>query len=274
MTPKLIPVKYAVNDKIYFLVIIVTFTDCVSSTSSAIIRGTPMNQAERWAAQPVASEKRTMASQLEARVREDIINGRLAPGSRLRLKELAEHYDAGVIPLREALSRLVTTGFVASEDQKGFSVGRISAEEILDITNTRLLIECQALADSIAHGDVEWESQLIAAHHRLDRLPIIEGPERLMRPEWEKAHEAFHQALIAQCRSPWLLRLSHMLRDQTARYRMLSVHYNGDVRDVPGEHRALLDAALARDIDKACALLAEHYQHTTRSVLNHQAFQG
>ncbi|WP_286915502.1 MULTISPECIES: GntR family transcriptional regulator [unclassified Pseudomonas] len=234
-----------------------------------------MNHAERWAAQPAASEKRTMASQLEARVREDIINGRLAPGSRLRLKELAEHYDAGVIPLREALSRLATSGFVASEDQKGFSVGRISADEIRDITQTRLLIECQALAESIRQGDLEWESQLIAAHHRLDRLPVVEGPQRQMKPEWEKAHEAFHQALIANCRSPWLLRLSHMLRDQTARYRMLSVHYSSAAeRDVPGEHRALLDAALARDVDKACALLAEHYQATTRSVLSHQALQG
>lgn len=234
----------------------------------------PMNQAERWAAQPVASEKRTMASQLEARVRDDIINGRLAPGSRLRLKELAEHYDAGVIPLREALSRLATSGFVASEDQKGFSVGRISADELLDITKTRLLIECQALAESIGQGDLEWESQLIAAHHRLDRLPVTEGPERLMKPEWENAHEAFHQALIANCRSPWLLRLSHLLRDQTARYRMLSVHYQGEnERDVPHEHRALLEAALARDVDKACALLASHYETTTRNVLAHEALK-
>ncbi|MED5611670.1 MULTISPECIES: GntR family transcriptional regulator [Pseudomonas] len=234
-----------------------------------------MNRAERWAEQPEASEKRTMASQLEARVREDIINGRLAPGSRLRLKELAEHYDAGVIPLREALSRLAASGFVSAEDQKGFSVGRISAGEIRDITATRLLIECQALADSIRHGDLDWESRLIAAHHRLDRLPIVEGPERLLKPEWENAHVAFHEALIGSCRSPWLLRLSHMLRDQTARYRMLSVHYaEGAERDVPGEHRALLDAALARDVDKACALLAEHYQTTTRNVLAHEALKG
>ncbi|WP_231709029.1 GntR family transcriptional regulator [Pseudomonas denitrificans (nom. rej.)] len=234
-----------------------------------------MNQAERWSQQPEAPEKRTMASQLESRVREDIINGRLAPGSRLRLKELAEHYDAGVIPLREALSRLAASGFVSSEDQKGFSVGRISAEEIRDITATRQLIECQALAESIRNGDLEWESRLIATHHRLDRLPIVEGPERLMKPDWEQAHETFHQVLIANCRSPWLLRLSHLLRDQTARYRMLSVHYNDNgARDVPGEHRALLDAALARDVDKACALLAEHYETTTRSVLAHEALKG
>ncbi|MFO3720622.1 FCD domain-containing protein [Pseudomonas sp. HLMP] len=151
---------------------------------------------------------------------------------------------------------------------------RNPAEEIRDITRTRLLIECQALAESIRNGDLEWESQLIAAHHRLDRLPIVEGSERLMKPEWENAHEVFHQALIANCRSPWLLRLSRLLRDQTARYRMLSLHYtDGATRDVPGEHRAILEAALARDVDKACALLQEHYETTTRNVLAHEALK-
>ncbi|MOA68666.1 hypothetical protein D3C78_1963910 [compost metagenome] len=56
---------------------------------------------------------------------------------------------------------------------------------------------------------------------------------------------------------------------------MLAVRYQGDgERDVPGEHRDLLDAALARDVDKACALLAHHYEETTRSVLAHEALKG
>ncbi|MCY1283292.1 HTH-type transcriptional repressor RspR [compost metagenome] len=230
-----------------------------------------MNHPERWTESAEAADKRTMASQLEARVRQDIINGKLTPGSKLRLKELAESYDAGVIPLREALSRLAATGFVTSADQKGFSVGRISAEEIRDITNTRLHIECQALRLSIANGDLDWESRLIAAHHRLDRLPVVEGPERLLRPDWEQAHEAFHTALLSNCGSPWLLRFANMLRDQTARYRVLSMHYSDSAdRDVPAEHRALLDAALARDAEKACALLTEHYETTTQNVMRHE----
>ncbi|MNO49178.1 HTH-type transcriptional repressor CsiR [compost metagenome] len=234
-----------------------------------------MNQPERWTEALDGADKRTMASQLEIRVREDIINGRLAPGSKLRLKELAEFYDAGVIPLREALSRLAAIGFVSSADQKGFSVGSISAEEIRDITETRLLIECKALALSIANGDVEWESRLLAAHHRLDRLPVVEGPERILKPEWEQAHEEFHTALLASCGSPWLLRFAKTLRDQTARYRMLAVRYAGnEERDVPGEHRRLLEAALAKDIDGACALLTGHYQQTTRTVLAHESLKA
>ncbi|MDB5981975.1 MAG: GntR family transcriptional regulator [Pseudomonas sp.] len=234
-----------------------------------------MNQPEQWPDRNEALEKRTMASQLEVRVREDIINGRLVPGSRLRLKELADFYDAGVIPLREALSRLAATGFVDAEDQKGFSVGRISAQEIRDITDTRLHIECRALALSISQGDVEWESRVLAAHHRLDRLPIIEGAERLLKPEWGAAHDAFHKALLSSCGSPWLLRFAATLRDQTARYRVLSMHYaDSESRDVRGEHKGLLDAALSKDIQAACAILTEHYEQTTQRVLTHEWLQG
>lgn len=87
-------------------------------------------------------------------------------------RKMPSFYGAGVIPLCEVLSRLAATGFVDSEGQKGFSVGRISAQEIRDITNTRLHIECRTLTLSISQGDVEWESRVLAAHYRLDRLPV------------------------------------------------------------------------------------------------------
>lgn len=218
-----------------------------------------------------SADKRTMASQLESRVREDIISGRLAPGSKLRLKDLAASYGAGVIPLREALSRLAASGFITSTEQKGFSVGCISAEEIGDITKTRLYIECEALRLSIANADLDWETRIVAAHHRLDRLAEVVGPERLLRPDWEDAHDAFHRALISNCNLQWLLRFAKTLRDQTARYRMLSMHYpESAVRDIQGEHRALLEAVLAKDTNRACALLAAHFEATTQNVLDHE----
>ncbi|KAA5842527.1 FCD domain-containing protein [Pseudomonas chlororaphis] len=211
-----------------------------------------------------------MASQLEARVRLDIISGKLVPGSKLRLKDLAESYDAGVIPLREALSRLSTTGFVTSTDQKGFSVGLISAKEISDITNTRLHLECKALELSIQRGDLDWESKIIAAHHCLDRLQMMDAKDRLLSTDWENAHEVFHSALLSNCGSPWLLRFADLLRDQTARYRALSTQYtDSSGRNVPSEHRELMDAVLARDVETACAVLTRHYQTTTQHVMNH-----
>lgn len=219
----------------------------------------------------------TLASALTTQVRQDIIKGVFAPGSRLRTKELAERYGTSLIPMREALSRLASSGFVKAEDQRGFSVPPVSKEELSDITQTRLFIESEALRRSIAHGDLAWESALIAAHHRLSRLTMVQDAQVGIDPEWEQAHIAFHRALLSACDSPWLLNLSQMLRDQTARYRHLSIQPamagksakgKGPKRDVAAEHQALVDAAVARDAQRATQLLQQHFMATTDLALN------
>lgn len=218
----------------------------------------------------------TLASALTTQVRQDIIKGVFAPGSRLRTKELAERYGTSLIPMREALSRLASSGFVKAEDQRGFSVPPVSKEELSDITQTRIYIETEALRRSIEHGDLTWESALIAAHHRLSRLPIVNDAAAGIDPEWEQAHLAFHRTLLAACDSPWLLNLAQLLRDQTARYRHLSVQPDtakatkskAAKRDIPAEHQAIVDAAVARDATRACELLRQHFMATTNLALN------
>lgn len=215
---------------------------------------------------------RTWASVLEQSVREDIINGQLPAGSKLRLKDLAERYQAGVIPLREALSRLCTTGFVLAIDQKGFRVAPLSAEELLDITRVRQQIDTSALRDAIEAGDIAWEAQVVAMHHRLTRIPmVLRGKDGSLNPEWEEAHAAFHEVLVSGCRSAWLRRFSVVLRDQTARYRFLSlaVPKAARARDVAAEHEAIVNAIVARNAREACRLLTEHFQATTDLVLKY-----
>lgn len=215
---------------------------------------------------------RTWASILEQTVREEIINGKLPAGSKLRLKELAERYQAGVIPLREALSRLCTTGFVLAVDQKGFWVAELSPEELLDITRVRQQIETSAIRDAIEAGDIAWESEVVAAHHRLARIAMQRGgKDGALNPDWEEAHAAFHKVLIDGCRSPWMRRFSMVLRDQTARYRFLSlaVPKAGRMRDVAAEHEAIVNAIVNRNASEACRLLSAHFQATMDLVLKY-----
>lgn len=214
----------------------------------------------------------TQAASLSGRLRQDIIRGELAPGARLKIRELCERYDAGAIPLREALSRLASSGFVVAEDQRGFRVARVSASELADITEARVHIECEALRRSIEHADLDWEGRLLGAHHRLSRL-TIEAQGGGLEDRWEAAHASFHSTLIENCDSRWLIRMAELLRDQTARYRHLSVALPrtelppGPPRDVPREHREILEAALARDAALASRLLEAHLRTTTQLVL-------
>jgi DNA-binding GntR family transcriptional regulator len=100
---------------------------------------------------------------------------------------------------------------------------------------------------------------------------VLQGEGGALNPEWEAAHASFHEVLIAGCRSPWFRRFSTVLRDQTARYRFLSlaVPKAERTRDVAAEHDAIVNAILARDADKACKLLADHFQQTTELVLTY-----
>lgn len=217
----------------------------------------------------LTTKKQTKASQLETRIREDIISGALEPGAQLRLKGLAERYNCGTIPLREALSRLVASGFVLARDQLGFQVVPISVEEIRDITRVRIHIECEALADAIRHGNMDWESGIVETHYRLERLAMTDTDATTLSLVWETAHQAFHRALLSACTSPLLLNYAYTLADQTARYRALSTKYDAGQRDIAAEHRAIKDAALNREINEAPRLLASHYRTTTENLIAH-----
>lgn len=227
-----------------------------------------MNESATAAYGTDMASPRTMASMLADSIRDDIISGVLPPESKLRLKDLSVRYEAGVIPLREALSRLAMTGFVRVEDQRGFRVTGISTEELNDITQTRQRIETDALSNAIAHGDIDWEGRMLSSFHRLSRLSMTNLPGAALNRDWEQAHDAFHEAILSGCTSRWLLHFAQVLRDQTARYRHLSVRAEtAEPRDVAAEHKALLDAILARDVDLSCDLLSRHFSTTTRMVL-------
>lgn len=212
---------------------------------------------------------RTLASELFGRLRTDIVDCKLAPGERLRLPELSARYESGISPLREALVRLSTTGLVVLEDQKGFRVAPVSREDLVDLTDVRNEIECMALARSIRHGDVEWEARVVSARHKLSRHLHINAPNtQELSQDWERAHQDFHLALVSACNSRWLLHFRNLLAQQTARYRRLIVSIGMGGRDVAGEHAEIADAALARDAERACALIAAHFSRTAETVLS------
>nr|WP_275404140.1 FCD domain-containing protein [Pseudonocardia acidicola] len=136
------------------------------------------------------------------------------------------------------------------------------------MTEARRAIETLVLRQAVEHGGVDWESQVLAAHHRLERTPQMaeDDPDRVTE-EWAAAHSAYHLALLSGCPNPRLLAVAQSLRDSAELYRRWSVPLGHGHRDVAGEHRRMLDAVLAHDADAAVAALAEHIEHTARVLL-------
>jgi DNA-binding GntR family transcriptional regulator len=201
-------------------------------------------------------------------VRADLLACRIRPGSRLKIQDLCARFAVGLGAIREALSRLTSEGLVIAEPQRGFRAAPISVADLQDLTRTRIEIESLCLRRAIAAGTVDWEARLVAAFHRLSRTPerAPADPARA-DDDWAGAHATFHLALVEGGDSPWLLRLHSQLYAQSERYRRLSIPLDTAERDVGAEHQAILEAALARDAERAVTLLARHLSATTAILL-------
>ncbi|SKA75396.1 DNA-binding transcriptional regulator, GntR family [Thiothrix eikelboomii] len=210
--------------------------------------------------QPVDSTPKTLTDYVYGQLRADIISGKLAPKSKLKIEHLRTEYGVGATPLREALSRLSSDGFVITEGQRGFRVSPISPEDLDDVTELRVTLELKALRNSLQHGKDDWESRVVATYYQLSKIEELDLFANL--EVWEQRNHDFHWALISACTSKWLLHFYHILYDQHKRYRNISLVANLGQRDVRREHQRIYDAALARDVDTACREVEAHIRQT------------
>lgn len=216
---------------------------------------------------------RTLAERAYLALRHDIVCGQLAPGERLRVEHLKDQYQVGAGTLREALSLLVSDALVTSEGQRGFRVAPISLADLEDVTNTRVMLETEALRQSIRHGDAHWEAALVASYDLLTRTESdLAGPDPDL---WERRNKAFHEALIDACDSAWSKYILGILYRHAERYRninwrLTAAHASG--RDVHREHEDIYRAAINRQEARA-ALALETHVRLTHDIVKRQAQQ-
>lgn len=210
-----------------------------------------------------------VASRATELLREGILFGTWIPGARLSPAALATQFELSTTIIRESLTRLAGEGLVKIVPNRGFFVPELSLRELSDLTELRIVSETLGVRLSLNRGDLQWESDLISAHHLLARTPRrSETDPGHFTPEWERRHQAFHQALIAGASFETMSSLSANLATKTSLYRQWAAPSQvAQERDTGGEHQAILDAALARDIDETIALLSAHYRRTVDVVL-------
>lgn len=213
------------------------------------------------------TEPKTLVEAAYHRLRRDIIEGVRPPGEKLRVEHLKDHYEVGAGTLRETLLMLATDGLVIGQGQRGFRVTPISVSDFEDITRTRVLLETEALRQSIQLGDDVWEASLVAAFHRLTRAEQkLADRSAPSLEEWEARNRGFHEALIAACPSRWIRHFQNILYQQSERYRRIALFRQTIPRDIHAEHQAIFEATMERDIDTATKILGDHILRTLEAI--------
>ncbi|WP_439574748.1 GntR family transcriptional regulator [Phreatobacter sp.] len=207
----------------------------------------------------------TLTTTLAERLRAAIMRGDLEPGSKLVLDRMRANFGVSLSPLREALCRLESEGLVQAEDQRGYRVAPVSADNLTEVIRLRVELEGMAAQEAIRHGDAAWEGRILSALHQLGRGP--RGPRTPEEQElWEQRHRAFHAELISACRMPLLRQFCETLHDRSDRYRRIFLKDHAPDRDVPAEHAAIAEAMIDRRPDDAVRLLGDHIERTGRNI--------
>lgn len=224
---------------------------------------------DRWPREDLPA---TFSEAALQRLTSDLVSGRLRPGTKLKLRELVQHYSIGAHPLREALAQLVPRGLVMFEGNKGFRAAPVSSAQLIDITRSRQLVEVEALKLAMTNGGEAWEEEIFTSFNLLKReieRRVSSSEEWLDR--YEERHHRFHRALIAAC--PWesIKVFCDELYVQKTRYRRLLKGQGFSEKVGAVQHEELTQLVIARKFDAAADAMRDHIGLTLDALLERLA---
>ncbi len=129
-------------------------------------------------------------------IKEDILAGTLAPGSRLRLAELAESYNVSEMPVREALRMLQQAGLVVFENHRGATVAELSFSELYEVIETRTYLEILAICQAVPFHTKESLAELGELHAQMT--------SEAAGTKYFSLNHSFHLALYRGCKNAFL----------------------------------------------------------------------
>lgn len=188
-------------------------------------------------------------------LRDEILSGRLPPGTPLRQNEVAERYQTSTTPVREALQQLVAEGLLDGDPHRGVSVHRTASEELEQIYEIRMVLEPLSITATVANIT---ERELAQAEELVDAL---DGEtDAAVATE---LNNAFHMILTEAARRPRLAGILRRLRNLSALYIAHSLADHPErMQAANQEHRELLEACRANDAERAREVERSHLGHT------------
>ncbi|MCX2698579.1 GntR family transcriptional regulator [Ochrobactrum chromiisoli] len=187
-----------------------------------------------------------------------ILNGELAQGAQLRQDQIAEQFGTSRIPVREALRQLETEGLVKIEPNRGAVVASLSLDDVLEMLDIRIALECHALRLAIPQM-AEEDFDLAES--------ILDGYNKEPDPEtWSTMNWQFHWTIYAPCHRPRLLAMIEANYGHVNRFVRMQVSMAAGKERPQKEHELLLEYCRSGETEKAVSLLGTHIDQTKKSV--------
>jgi DNA-binding GntR family transcriptional regulator len=197
---------------------------------------------------------RALYEEVAELLRQRIFKRELEPGSWIDEMRLAEAYGISRTPLREALKVLAAEGLVTMKVRRGAYVTEVSDGDLADVYHLLSLLESDA-AGEVAKRATDAQLQELQALHT--ELEAAAG----QREAFFRINEAFHTRLLDIANNRWRNQMVADLRKVMKLARHNSLLKQGRMDESLAEHRAVLQALLARDAAQATRRMQDHFKN-------------
>lgn len=211
---------------------------------------------------PIGADARTLTSHVLQTLRNAILEGLLEPERPIKIEEVARELNVSAIPVREAVLRLVSEGFVVSEPHKGYKVAPVSKADLVDIYTVRLMLEPEAARQAVGlltERDIEDLTRL--------QTQIVASTETKTPTDTLAATREFHFRLYGILGSSRLLSTIAILWDQSERYRRLYVAKRERGSEVVEEHKRILTECIKRQPDRCAQAVVDDLNRTISALM-------
>lgn len=192
-------------------------------------------------------------------LRQSILTGEIEAGVQLRQDEIAHRFGTSRIPVREALRQLASEGLVTFHPFRGAVVSRLSLDEVLELLDIRIGLECRALrlaVPNMVQADLDYAEKILREY---DKEPKA--------TRWGEMNWKFHSALYAPCNKTKLLALIDSNYGHVDRFTRLQVSLAAGKERPQREHYAMLKMCAANKVDEAVRTLEQHIEQTRKSLV-------
>ncbi len=198
--------------------------------------------------------RRALYQDVAERLRQQIFDRELEPGSWIDEMKLCAEYGISRTPMREALKVLAVEGLVTMKVRRGAYVTEMSRDDVAQVFHLMALLESDAAGEVAARATAAERQELRALHERLEK-------QARQRDAFFATNEQFHMKLLEFAGNRWRSQIVADLRKVMKLNRHHSLFKRGRLADSLAEHRALMGAIEAGDAAAATRLMKAHFDN-------------
>ncbi|WP_024691743.1 GntR family transcriptional regulator [Pseudomonas tremae] len=201
------------------------------------------------------STTNALAEDVYRRLKQEIFDFYLLPYDRFTETQLADRYQVSRTPVRDALYRLQREGYLDVEFRRGWSVRPLDFNQIDQLYDLRIVLECAAIERICASADVHPELTTLREHWLIDRDSWQTDMQVVADLD-----EQFHTQLVAASGNLEMARIHQEVTERIRIVRRLDFFKSARIEHTYLEHAAILNALQARKRDEALLLLRSHVE--------------